>query len=127
MGKTKTVIVPGEAGEEKSSQAAYEDKRRKREEQKKAEEAKKKLGGLGLKGGERIKVVTGEIPDVAEEEKSVAKRKKAKVRGKKYLKLRSKIDKSKLYKLPDAIKLVKKTSYSKFDGTIDKRLFTNLE
>ncbi|OGM18531.1 hypothetical protein A2686_02935 [Candidatus Woesebacteria bacterium RIFCSPHIGHO2_01_FULL_38_10] len=124
MGKTKTATISDFSKEKKSGKEIYEEKRVKKEEKRAKEEKKTQVESVGLKGGERIKVVTGEIPDVAEEEKSVAKRKKAKVRGKKYLKLRSKIDKSKLYKLPDAIKLVKKTSYSKFDGTIELHLIT---
>ncbi len=129
MGKTKTVIVPGEAGEEKSSQAAYEDKRRKREEQKKAEEAKKKLGGLGLKGGERIKIIGGEAPPIeavpeegVQTETKEKRERKIKVRSKKYKEAKAKISREKLYKLDEAIKLVKDSSFSKFDGTMEMHL-----
>lgn len=40
------------------------------------------------------------------------------VRSKKYVAIRSKVDKTKKYSAADAISLIKKLSYSKFDGTI---------
>lgn len=51
----------------------------------------------------------------------------AKVRGKKYLQIKSKVDKSKLYTLAEAVALVKNTSYSKFDGTVELHLVTKKE
>lgn len=50
--------------------------------------------------------------------KRAAKSAKAKKRSKKYQTAISDIDKNKKYPLADAIELVKKTSYSKFDGSI---------
>lgn len=46
----------------------------------------------------------------------------ARVRGKKYLAAKKKIDTTKLYPLKEAIKLVKETSFSKFDGKIEAHL-----
>lgn len=43
----------------------------------------------------------------------------ARVRGKGYVAANAMVDKNKLYNLDDAIELVKKTSYSKFDGTVE--------
>lgn len=43
----------------------------------------------------------------------------AKVRGKKYQSAKKKIDVTKFYPLKEAIKLVKETSFSKFDGKIE--------
>jgi large subunit ribosomal protein L1 len=40
-------------------------------------------------------------------------------RGKKYKALYTKVDRTKLYNLDDAIGLAKETSYSKFDGTLE--------
>jgi len=40
-------------------------------------------------------------------------------RGKKYKALYTKVDRTKLYNLEDAISLAKETSYSKFDGTLE--------
>jgi large subunit ribosomal protein L1 len=125
MGKTKTVVVSGLPDEKKSGKEVYEQKRKKKEAEKKKreqEKKKKKVTGVGLKGGERIKAVeAGPIIKESEEteERKEEKEFKPKVRGKKYKKARAKIDKSKTYKLPDAIKLIKETSYSKFNGTVE--------
>lgn len=127
MGKTKTAMLSDLPAEEKTGKEAYEEKRRKKEEaQKKAQ-----LQGLGLKGGERIKVVSGEpLPEEVSSEVNSAgaeigptqKAKKLKVRGKKYKEAYQKVDKSKHYQRADAIKLVKATSYSKFDASVDLHL-----
>jgi large subunit ribosomal protein L1 len=84
----------------------------------------------GLKGGERVVAVTAEPvatekPATTEERKEEKTRKKAeepkkakqpKERGKKYKAAKTQIDPTKLYSLTEAIKLLKETSYSKFDG-----------
>jgi len=62
MGKTKTVLVTGLTEEQKSGKESYEERRKRKEAQKKAEAEKAKIEGLGLKGGQRIKIVGGEIP-----------------------------------------------------------------
>ena len=136
MGKTKTVLVTGEIAEEKTGKAAYEEKKRKQiEAQKKSEVEKAKVAKVGLKGGERIKVVGGEIPP----EKAVTesteitegtekkKSRKVKTRSEKYKKARAYIDKTKLYPLDEAIKLIKETSYSKFDGTMELHIVVKKE
>lgn len=48
--------------------------------------------------------------------------KAARVRGKKYTQAKVQVDKNKTYALPQAIELVKKTSYSAFDGTVEIHL-----
>lgn len=116
MGKTKTVVVSGAP-----------------EETKKKERAKKKakVGGVGLKGGERIKTV--EAGPVIKEEKPTAdetvvkKARKPRVRGKKYQDARAKIDRTKLYSIKEAVQLIKEISYSSFDGTIELHLVTKKE
>ncbi len=119
MGKTKTAFV---------SEITEEPKKKRTEKQKKSE----KVHLSGLKGGQRVKVVeaapTEEAP-IIEEGKVVEKTKgpeRAKrverVRGKKYKEAKGKIDREKLYKLSDAIKLVKDASFSKFDGTMELHL-----
>lgn len=50
--------------------------------------------------------------------------KTAKVRGKKYQKAKKLIDVNKYYSLKDAVKLVKETSFSKFDGKIEAHVTT---
>jgi len=61
-------------------------------------------------------------PETAETETSVEEVKSvrtARVRGKKYQKVRKLVDPNKQYPLSEAIKLVKDTSISKFDGKIE--------
>lgn len=111
MGKTKTVAVSGLPDEDKKDKKKVDSGKRK-------DHIKK----VGLKGGERIKTVeAGPIIKTEKEEKKEEEKKeyKPKIRGKKYKEARTKIDKEKNYSLTDAIKLVKETSYSKFDGTVE--------
>lgn len=130
MGKTKTAFVTGTTDTEKSGQEKYKEKQKKRKEaQAKPEETKKKkqVGGLGLKGGERIKIIGEDSPleTVGEsEEKEIKKAalQKTKVRGRKYLLRKAKVDKSKQYDIKEAVKLVKDTSYSKFVGSMELHL-----
>ena len=59
-------------------------------------------------------------------EKEVKTEKKAekqtRTRGKKYIESRSRVDKTKLYSVSDAVKLVKELSFSKFTGSIEAHL-----
>jgi len=81
----------------------------------------------GLKGGERIKAVEGVIieeekPKVEKKKEVKKKVKKVRKKGKKYRKAASLVDKTKSYPLKKAIELVKKTSFSQFDGTVEAHL-----
>jgi len=58
----------------------------------------------------------------AETEDKTKKKKKKKVRGKNYQEALKKIDREKLYPLSKAIKLLKKTSITQFEGSIDVHL-----
>ncbi|MFZ5932634.1 MAG: 50S ribosomal protein L1 [Patescibacteria group bacterium] len=108
MGKTKTAFV-GETVEEPK---------------KKRKEEPKKVHLAGLKGGQRIKVVeAGPLPEEAAKEAPEKKKaKKARVRSKKYQEAKAKVRPGELYPLEAAIKLVKETSYSAFDGTVELHL-----
>ncbi len=119
MGKTKTAFV-GETIEEpkkKDKKASGPERGRRAE----------RVHIAGLKGGQRIKVVEAE-PTVQPEQESERvkeqekKEKAPKIRGKKYQEVLAKVDKNKLYPPTEAIKLVKDTSYSKFDGTVELHL-----
>jgi len=85
------------------------------------------------KGGQKLKVVSGEpeTEESAKKEEVKAKTEpeikvgKPKIRSKKYKEAKAKVDKSTLYSLPKAIELVKQTSFSKFDGTIELHLVVN--
>jgi large subunit ribosomal protein L1 len=110
MGKTKTAFV-GETLEEKK------EKKRKKEEP-------KKVHISGLKGGQRIKAIEAEplVEEQTPEEETKAKRARSpKVRGKRYLEAKAKVDTND-HPLENAIKLVKETSYSKFEGTVEMHL-----
>ena len=48
-------------------------------------------------------------------------------RGKKYLEAAKKIDKAKAYSLSEAVKLVKETSTSSFDGSVELAMRLNLD
>jgi len=85
----------------------------------------KKVRISGLKGGERVKVVEAEPAKLPEKEPAQEEKKskrKPKVRGKKYLAAKAKIDQNKLYPLTEAVKLVKKTSITKFVGSLEAHL-----
>jgi len=110
MGKMKTAEVGENKNKEKSEKAH------------KAEAEKVHLAGL--KGGQRVKMVEAEAPAVTETAEGEAVKKGGKktvekVRGKKYVESKKKFDNVKTYSVSEAIKLVKETSYSKFDGTVE--------
>lgn len=48
-------------------------------------------------------------------------------KGKKYLEAQKLVDKTKLYQLEEAVELVKKTSYAKFDATVELAFRLNLD
>lgn len=118
MGKTKTAFV-GEPVEEKK-------------EHKKPQKKPDKIHIAGLKGGQRIKVVEVDLPaetsvkagpdEVPSSAKATKGLREPKVRSKKYQEAKAKVEKNKLYKLEEAIKLVKETSYSVFDGAVELHL-----
>lgn len=117
MGKTKTAFV------------GTEEETKNQEKHKKARKAdSEKVHIAGLKGGQRIKIVeaapTEEVPAVEAPFSAKASKglREPKVRSKKYQDAKSKIQPGKTYPLKDAVKLVKETSYSKFDGTMELHL-----
>jgi large subunit ribosomal protein L1 len=132
MGKVRVAKLGDEEEEKKQRKRAE-----KRREAKKAK--KEKVTGVGLKGGERVTVVEGgdvkpEFKDLitkesAEEKVSEKKKpraqKKARVRSKRYQKLRQMIDPASQYSLVDAVSLVKQTSMTTFDGTVELHLNLN--
>lgn len=123
MGKTKTAMISGGAEEKKTSKEAYLEKKQKQAEKAKLDEkGKGAVSKVGLKGGERIKVIEAEpvvVEEVANEEEA---KKGPRVRGKKWQEAREKIGVEKKYSVEEAIKLAKETSYSKFDGSVELHL-----
>lgn len=131
MGKTKTAFISENLDEDKkSSEQAYREKKERQEAKKQEAE---KVHIPGLKGGQRVKIISTEEPEVATNdttENSTKKEKKAKkiiiekIRGKKYIEAKGKINKSNLYKIEDAIKLIKEINLTKFDGTFELHIVT---
>lgn len=130
MGKTKTAFV-GETFEEdkknkkklgRNDNIQYDQAK----EGKKKKEKPEKVHIAGLKGGQRIKVVEAEPlaqeETTSQEEAETKKIKAPKVRSKKYQEAKAKVKVGQTYKLPDAVALVKETSYSKFDGSVELHL-----
>jgi large subunit ribosomal protein L1 len=122
MGKKRIIIV----GEEKKTT-------------KKSLKEEKGVRVPGLKGGERVVAVTvepvkeeasapaagGATEGQGEEKKEATAPKRVKPpkeRGKKYKAAKTQVDPAKLYPLAEAIKLLKETSYSKFDGKAEVHL-----
>lgn len=119
MGKTKITTIGDEAKKPK----------------KEAKRSLKKEKGVrvpGLKGGERVVAVGFEEPTekkvekVEKVEKVVkAKKTKKRQRGKKYLAARTKVDPGKSYTPEEAARLVKETSISRFNGSVELHLVLN--
>lgn len=84
------------------------------------------MGAEALAEAERIKQKEKKLEKETESKTKQVKKKKApakaKIRGKKYLEAKGKIDRNKVYPLPEAIKLAQETSISKFNGSIDIHL-----
>ncbi len=115
MGKTKTAVLTGASTATKTSAEEYAEKKAKR--------------AAALAPKEEIKEVAEEIKsdsetssELPEAPKRVNKVVTVTTRGKKYLESKSKVSKATLYKLEDAVKAVKESTYSKFDGTMELHL-----
>lgn len=114
MGKTKTAFISGAEEVKKTSAEIYAEKKAK----KLAEIAKDKPEAVveEIKKEETLPI---EVEAVEEKQVKIEKEIVIKTRGKKYLDSKAKISKTTLYKTEDAIKLIKDTSYAKFDETFE--------
>lgn len=135
MGKTKIQVVGEETPSDKQSLPLRgKQKDRKTERQKKLE-GDKKVRVAGLKGGERVVLVGAEpVPTETppavtetETEKKTKKQRPPRVRGKRYLAARTKVDPGTRYSLQDAVKMVKETSISRFPGSVEVHLVLGKE
>jgi len=115
MGKTKTAFIGEDLAENKNKD--------------KKKEAKKDVRAPGLKGGERVVSIGGDLPEIetSKENETSSSRRRIRVRGKKYNDTKTKIDRTKLYPIKDAIKLLKETSYTKFNGSVELHLVVRKE
>jgi len=133
MGKVRKVILGDESLEK--------EQRKKAEVRRETKKFKKeKVEGVGLHGGERTSVVEGtelksdvkELLDKVEGHDS-SKTKSSKTKkpvgpkphSKKYQEMATLVDKTKFYTLSEGVSLVKKTSYTTFDGTVELHLNLN--
>lgn len=121
MGKKRITIIDGSEAKKKPT-----------EEKRKLVKTGKEHGRITDMGAEILaeaerlkekeKQLTKEIKPKA---KKAVKKKvtpKTKVRSKKYQEARKKVDRKRLYSLPEAIKLAQETSISKFNGSIEVHL-----
>lgn len=140
MGKIKTVVMGDEKSEEEARKKAEAKRAQKKlalsktegleKEKAKASEIKAEPPVATEKVSKKEKVAEPEVekaPEAEEVKKEVKKKKADKVasdkyhfaRGQKYLKIKVLVDKNKTYTIQEALELVKKTSLSKFDGTVE--------
>lgn len=129
MGKIRVKTLGDETQEKEQAEKA-----KARREGKQA--LKTHVKGVGLKGGQQLKVMEGtelkpevekllhETP-LTEPAKKTKKKAKVRVRSKKYLEAKTMVDKTKTYPLAEAVALLKKTSYVKFDATIEAHMNIN--
>jgi len=122
MGKTKTAFIGADDANEPS-----------KNKYKKKSDGKKSGKAPGLKGGERLVVmdsdpiINKETSDPTTPEATLGARRRPRVRSKKHKEAVAKIDKSKIYELSEAVELVKDTSYSTFNGSIELHAVLNKE
>lgn len=129
MGKIRVATLGDESEKEQKRRAEA------RRQTKKSK--KEKVEGVGMKGGQRVAVIEGtdirpefkklveEVEEGEKQESKKARKAKQKIRSKRYKEVAGMVDRTKLYLLAEAISLVKKTSLTKFDGTVELHVNLN--
>ena len=146
MGKVKTRILGDESIEKKQKE---EQKIRSAEKKSAKKTGDQKIRAQGMKGGERMKQVeVGDeamakmqkakdlieassasvktSADKASKEKK-AKKRKQKGRGKKYQKAKKLVEGKKTYSIKDAVELLKRLKFAKFDESVELHLNVDAE
>jgi large subunit ribosomal protein L1 len=124
MGKIRAVAM----GDEKQEK---EQKRRAGARRQTKESKKQKVEGIEVAEGTDIKPEFKKLIEEVESGEAGSrsagrkKEKKARVRSKRYIEAASLVDKTKTYPLGDAVSLVKKTSLTKFDGSVELHVNLN--
>lgn len=111
MGKIRQVVLGEEAAEQEAKRKADARRQTKASKKEKPAEASE----------------AGDVVSDDKTEKKQVKRKdvKAKTRSKRYVEALSLVERTKLYPLSDAVSLFKKTSLTKFDGTVELHVGLN--
>lgn len=140
MGKIRVRTVGDEQTEKAQQQEAKvrrETKKFKKEVASEIKESKTHVKGVGLKGGQQVKVIEGveltpevekllnETPEELEKEQKKSKKVVTRIRSRRYKKITAFVDKKKLYGLKEAVVLLKKTSTVKFDATVETHININ--
>lgn len=115
MGRTKTKVFGEEVEKEVKKSVVKEDKKKEIAE----DEIGDKATGVAIPEKDEKKVVQKEKRKPLSKPGTIKKRK-----SKKYLATVGLVNKKKVYRLEDAIKLVKQISYSKFDETVEVHIRT---
>jgi len=146
MGKIRITQIGGTGEEEKREKRKVQrEEKKKREGAGKKDKKQEKIHLTGMKGGERVKTVGADSEEelekliklsreverdqdegikIEEEEKKAKKKKKIRVRGKNYQSSLLKLDASKQYDINEAVPLLRKISYAKFDETVEVHINT---
>jgi large subunit ribosomal protein L1 len=114
MGKIRVATLGDEQAEK--------EQKRKAEARRQTKESKKSKGDDSA--ATETPEGTSESAEASQEKKST-KPKKVHVRGKNYVSKASLVEKNKEYALSDAVSLVKQTSFTKFDGTVELHINLN--
>lgn len=135
MGKIRVKTLGDEEFEKEQQKKAE-----KRREAKALKKEKAHVKGVGLKGGQQIKVMEGvelkpEVAAAIEEvehaglatEEKKTRVAQPRVRSKRYQTIVSQYDRTKLYPLKEALALTKKLSTTRFDATVEIHLNLNRE
>lgn len=139
MGKIRAVAMGDEKQEKEQKRRAEARRQTKGSKKVKVEGVGMKAVPAGRRGGQRVAVVEGtdikpEFKKLIEEVEKGAgpatqagkkKKIKVRVRSKRYIKAASLVDKTKTYPLAEAVSLVKKTSLTKFDGSVELHINLN--
>ncbi len=132
MGKKRIKIMGAEIAPEKTAKTGLPDETGRRLVKSGKEHGRiTDMGAMALAEAEKREEKEKELAKLSAKsakksvKSAVAKKKKpTRKRGKKYLKAKKLVDRTKLYPLSEAIKLVKKTSLPRFNGSVEVHLVT---
>ncbi len=119
MGKIRVASLGDEAQEK--------EQKRKAEARRQTKEAKKAKNDGDMATETTAVQTTDDTVQAEEGGKKERKQKKVRVRSKRYVEASSLVDKTKLYSVSEAVGLVKKTSMTKFDGTVELHINLNTQ